>query len=144
MTLMPLQALPESDTPGWFLLWLWDRTNSPRPELRAIPNQERYYFDSIKSEIIEFSRSYFAEGCLIRGRIWAEMSYWDCDQNPSQRIVKNESFQKLYNRMAGWIKRKGQKNKYGDYLMAGAAKFESTGGRLCQVNMGRNVKRIRH
>jgi len=139
-----LETLPPRNVPGCFMLWLWDRTHSPSPKLRKVPEQGYYVVDRMRSEVIELSRSYLADDGLIRGRIWAETDYWDLDQSPPRRVSKSEDFRKWFDRLAGWIKRQGRQDDSGDYVLPGAANYEASGGRLRQVHMARDVRRIDH
>ena len=93
--------------------------------------------------VIGFSRSYFDEEKLVRGRIWAEITGWKMD-DPSVTFKKSDAFTKWFNRLAGWLKRKGCKNNAGDYLLSGAQKHVDSGGRLAQAAYGNPVKIVRH
>ena len=139
-----LDALPQQTVPGWWMLWLWDGATSARPVFRFVPEVGRYVIDGLRSELVEFSRSYLADDGLVRGRIWAEMDYWDLDQNPPQRVRKSERFAKWFDHLAGWIKRKGRKSMAGEYVLPGADRFKASGGRLCAVHMAPDVKHVRH
>lgn len=141
-----LEVLPGKETPGWFALWLWDMDNSPHPKMVYVPQQKYYAVDSWVSEVIEFSRScmHVEEGGLVRGRIWAEIAYWDLSQNPPRRVTKTESFRKWFNRLASWIRHKSVKDSLGDCLLPGAAEYAKNGGRLCQALFAPNVKIFRH
>ena len=130
-----LGELPREDIPGWFVVWLWDQSNSPRPIWKFIEEQEHYVVDPFESEIIEFWRSTFYRGHLVRGRIWAEMSFVD-PKDPSKVVSKKESFRRWFNRLANWIRRNSVRDAAGDYLLPGAAEFVKKGGKTVQAILG--------
>ena len=140
----PLKMLPRREVLGWFIVWLWNREISPRPKLDYVERQGYYVVDELRSEVIEFVRSYVSEGRLIRGRIWAQMKYWDLDRNPPELVKKGEWFPRWFNRLGAWIKRKGVKDRFGAYVLPGAASFAAGGGQLCAVNLDPDVKFIYH
>lgn len=140
----PIDTLPEKGVPGWFMLWLWDRANSPAPKMDYVAEQKYYTVDRFSSEVIEFSRSCMDEGRLVRGRIWAEMVYWDRKDPAAGPFEKSESFKKWFNRLANWIKRRSTKDEVGDYMLPGAAEFARSGGTLCQAVFAKNVKVFYH
>jgi len=126
-----LSQLPALGTPFWFTLMLWNNRCNP-PVFCAVRGRDYYSIDSIASEVIEFSRSYFAEGELVRGRIWAEMVGWR-KEDPSVTFDKSDVFKRWFNRLAGWIRRKGEKNAVGDLLLPGALEFVRAGGKIVQT-----------
>lgn len=130
-----LEQLPEKGEPFWFSLFLWDRDNSPPPILEYVKEQHYFVPNTFASEVIEFSRSHLDEGRLVRGRIWAEMTGWKRDDSAST-FQKGESFQKWFDRLANWIKRRSQKNARGEFVMPGATAFVEEGGNLCQAVLG--------
>jgi hypothetical protein len=138
-----LNRLPDRSMPGWFIVWLWDKENSPPPELKYIAEQRYYVVDFFKSEVIQFSRCIIDNNRLIRGRIWAEITGWDRN-NPSITINKSEMFQKWFNRLSSWIKRKSTKNKVGDFLLPGAVEYERNGGVLRQTAVNKIVQIKQH
>lgn len=141
---IPLKSLPNKDVSGWFLLWLWHRRKSPTPEMNYITKQKYYMVDSTCSEVIEFLRSFIDNGHLTRGRIWAEMSYWDLNKNPPVLMKKSDAFNTWYNRIANWIKRRSVKNQLGDYLLPDAVQYVKNGGKLRQVPFAKIVKIVHH
>lgn len=141
---VPFTVLPDRRTPGWFALFLWDVTNSPPPKLEYIREQNHYVVDEYVSEVIEFHRSTMHEDCLVRGRIWAQIKYWDLENDPPEIVTKSEHFQKWYNRLANWIKRRSIRDERGDYVLPGAAKYAKQGGRLVQALFAKSVKVFYH
>jgi hypothetical protein len=138
-----LEELPTEETLGGSLLWLWDQDHSPAPTLKYSSEQRYYLLDFFASEVIQFLRCNLDEGRLVRGRIWAEMNYWRYDDPPTL-IEKGTEFRKWYNRLASWIKRHSVRDKYGDYVMPGAAEFQQQGGRLVQAVFAKHVKIFHH
>lgn len=127
-----LEKLPEKGEPFWYALFLWDRHNSPPPILNYVKKQGYFVPDQYASEVISFSRSIYDEGRLVRGRIWAEMTGWKRD-DPAMTFHKSESFQKWFDRLSNWIKRRSQINNHGDFIMPGAMTFVEKGGVLSQA-----------
>lgn len=98
------------------------------------------YIDSDSSEVIEYSRSEQIDSVITRGRIWAQISFWDLDYvariNKSTKIVatnnnknliqKEDWFKKKYEAYMRWIKKycAKVKDKYGylNYLGKDALK----------------------
>ncbi len=139
---IPLLAeLPKPGVPFWFSLWLWDRDHSPAPKIDYVPEQRYYVVEPIASEVIEFTRSHLDEGCLVRGRIWAEMAVWQSD---GTLVGKSESFGKWFDRLANWIKRRSVRDNRGDYVLPGAAEYARQGGRLVQAVFAKPVKHFHH
>jgi hypothetical protein len=136
-----LEDLPAPDTPGWFALCLWHRGISPPPKLKYISQQGYYAVNKSNSEVIEFDRSTMHEGRLVRGRIWAEMAIWNED---GTLVYKSDDFRKWYNRLANWIKRHSVRDRYGDYVLPGAAEYSKQGGRLVQAVFAKHVKLFHH
>lgn len=128
-----LGNLPTPETPGWFGLCLWNKECSPPPKLKYIKEQCYYSVDKLESEVVEFHRSHMNEGRLVRGRIFAEMSYWRLSDKPPTVVKKSEAFVKWYDRLANWIKRRSTRNAVGDFMLPGAAIFAAKGGQHCQV-----------
>lgn len=135
MSEMPLQidGLPSAGEPFWFALLLWNQDFSPRPALNFVKEQGWYCIDVYDSEVIEFDRSFMDEGRLVRGRIFAEMTYWRLTDAPPTAVKKSEAFLKWYDRLARWIKRRSARNAAGDYLLPGAAAFAAAGGKYCRA-----------
>jgi hypothetical protein len=127
-----LVSLPGKDVPGWFMVYLWDKTNSPPPKIDYVPEQKHYVVDFFESEVIQFSRSYLDKNRLVRGRIWAEMTKWQSGDT-STFTKKSDSFEKWFNKLSKWIKKKSKRNDFGDYLLTGAAEFILENGKIVQT-----------
>lgn len=136
-----LEMLPRLGTPFSFSLWLWNRAISPKPRLSFIEAQNYYTVDSMASEVVSLSRCHRVDDRIIRGRIWAEMN-GRIQGVPGSNFAKGEAFQKWYLRLAGWIKRNGECNTQGDYIMPRAADAVRQGARLTQVYFSADVKRF--
>jgi hypothetical protein len=138
-----LDELPPVGEPFWFALCLWDRRLSA-PELSHIEQQGYYAVKETESEVIQFHRCGLDEGRLVRGRIWAEMEYWDLSRNPPHRVRKSESFRRWFDRLANWVKRHSVRDERGDYILPGAAKFAKEGGKLVQAVFAESVRWRHH
>ena len=128
-TLHCLEKLPEPGSPFWAHLWLWNRDVSPEPRLEYVEKQKHWYVDHFVSEVIEFSRCYRHQRRLGRGRIYAKMTGWDSNE-PDKMFRKSEAFEKWYEKLARWIRRKGERDKNGVYVLPGARQFAEQGGVL--------------
>ncbi len=124
-----LTELPQSEIPFWLSICLWDRDNSPQPNLRYVTEQKYYVVNKSTSEVIEFLRSNIKKRSISRGRIWAEMAMWESD---GTLVRKSETFEKWYDRLARWIRRHSVRYDKGVYVMPGAAEFKKQGGRLVE------------
>ena len=136
-----LTELPKQGIPFWFALYLWDRDHSPAPKIEYVPEQRYYVVEPIASEVIEFERSHFDEGRLVRGRIWTEIAVW---QSNGTLLSKSETFQQWFNRLANWIKRCSIRDQHGDYLLPGAAEYAKQGGKLVQAVFAKSAKYFQH
>jgi hypothetical protein len=148
MEVVKLNVLPSPPEPFWGDLFLWNRELSPTPRLKFIKQQSYYVADEFESEIIQFSRSHFDydgkqfnKNILVRGRIWAEMRVW---QKDGTLLTKSESFQKWFDRLANWIKRRSVRDEAGDYLLPGAAEYQAQGGNLVPAVFADSVKYVQH
>ncbi len=131
-----LKELPLVGEPFWFALLLWHKDLSPRPKLKYVREQNCYFVDETESEVIEFHRCGMDENRLVRGRIFAEMSFWKMREAPAKIVKKNDEFRKWYDRLANWIKRRSIRNSAGDFLLVGAQAFVANGGSYCQAVLG--------
>ena len=138
-----LEGLPDRSADAWFQVWLWDREHCSRPCLKYVEKQKHYVVDFLTSEVIQFSRSYYDEQRLVRGRIWAEFKLFDLNHLGKSK-EKSASFVKWFNRLAGWIRRTGLKNEVGDYLLPAAVKYVAAGGRLAQFAASNHVRLAHH
>lgn len=140
-TIIPLNALPSPDRPGWFHVWLWDKKNSPVPVVRYIEMQNYFTIDRFASEVIGFVRCIenTEENSLTRGKIYAEIVGWDMT-NPSIKIQKSKSYVNLFNKILRWLQRHAIKDKVGTLLLSGAQEFLKSGGKLIQLPHSQNIR----
>ena len=141
--IVPLTHLPQRGVPFWGVVRLWNESISSEPERRYVAAQRHYVIDTIRSEVIELSRSYIDEGRLVRGRIWAEMTIAP-GADSGENYHKSELFQKWFAKLAKWIKRRSIRDQAGDYLLPGAAKYVQGGGQAVQAVFASNVKFVQH
>ncbi len=109
-----LEHLPTGDAPIPYrgTVYLWKRGGPllmTRHTIIAGPlvGRELYFVDSLRSHVIELARTHLLEeeGLIIRGRLWAEMRYWEGEI----LMYKGEAFEKWYDRLARWIRTHYQK-----------------------------------
>ncbi len=136
-----LTELPKQGVPFWFALYLWDREHSSTPRIEYVPEQRYYVVEPNASEVVEFERSHFDEGRLVRGRIWAETDVW---QDNGTRQRKSEPFRKWFGRLANWIRRRSIRDEHGDYLLPGAAGYAKQGGELVEAVFSKSVSHFRY
>lgn len=96
-----------------------------------LQGQGVYLVDDLTSSVIEFSRSFFSpirENSLTRGRIWAEMRYWE----GNNLIYKGEEFERWYDSIARWLRKRYQKIGSKPYFYIGphAYRWYQAGGNL--------------
>jgi hypothetical protein len=100
--------------------------------MKAGPFEGRgvYFVNRFDSPVIEFSRSLFPPGStrLSRGRIWADMYRLE----GGQLVHKGEEFEKWYDTIAAWIRRRYRKigTKPYTYMGPRAYKWYLAGGEL--------------
>ena len=114
-----LAELCAPDEPWGGSVWLWNSRISPPPTLHYITQQNYYYLDPIRNEVIEFDRCRTVNGRATRGRVWAEVNYWD-NGNPPKIVRKSNDFEKWFNRLARWIKRQAVHYDSGEYFFKDA------------------------
>ena len=119
---LELQELPPVGEPFWFALCLWNKDCSPAPKMEYVTEQNYYCVEETESEVVEFSRSGVCDGRLVRGRIWAEMTYWQLD-DPPVVVKKSAAFGKFYDRLANWLRRQSVRDGAGNYVFPGARDF---------------------
>ncbi len=71
----PLTEFPSRETLNWRSLWLWDLNQSLRPKVDYVPEHGYYAVDCFETEKIQPPCGLLDEGRLVRGRIWAEISF---------------------------------------------------------------------
>ncbi len=139
----PLATLPSLGEPGSFHVWLWDRGISAPPITRWISQQRYFTIDSSASEVIQLSRPYERDGCLFRGRLWAEFKGWNASA-PQSLSEKSPKFREWFRSLATLIKRDYTKAPEGWYLGPGAKGFLERGGKLGKSDFAPVVKLRKH
>lgn len=130
-------SLPPDDAPIIYLdqVFLW-RAGYPLftdyMVMRGGPlkGQGVYFIEESRSSVIEFSRSVLLpeENLLTRGRIWADMHRLEGDHF----VYKGEEFEKWYDSIAAWIRRRYRKLGTKPYFYIGPQAYEwhQAGGQL--------------
>ena len=89
-----------------------------------------YFVDFSESSVIEFSNCILRpdNGALTRGRIWADMYRLEGDHF----VHKGEEFEKWYDTIAAWIRRRYRKIGTKPYIYIGPRAYEwhQAGGQL--------------
>ena len=142
--ILELDKMPPAGEPFWFSLCLWNTDHKPPPTLTYIKEQGYYCVEEMESEVIQFHRCGVDQGRLVRGRIWAEMSYWRLGDVSPIVIRKSEAFVKWFDRLAKWIKRRSIRDQSGDYLLPNAAKYVHAGGQAVQAVFASGIKSVQH
>ena len=90
--------------------------------------------DSANQSVIEFSRSFLHDKTLIAGRLWAEMNSFD--KVNKQLVYKGSNFEKWYDSLARWIRRRYKRDpKYGISIGPSAHKaFEG-----CEIKIAQHL-----
>lgn len=86
-----------------------------------------YAIDSLRSPVIEFSRCYFGDGVIRRGRLWFSTGYFE---NGGERRNQPEEFVRW---ASGWLRslrRQYLRLKDGDFAGPEAKKWFDAGGQF--------------
>jgi hypothetical protein len=105
-------------------------------KFREVPTQEIYFIDPYDNPVIEFIRSGYKEdlNLLISGRLWYQHKYWGKDRiGKSVILTKSEELNKLYNSLAGWIRRHSTPLPNGRYIGPHAKELLEKGAELSQI-----------
>jgi len=132
-----LDCLPVEDSPPlWRNTVLFWRRGYPLftryGVMKAGPLQGQgvYLVDLFRSSVIEFTRSLLLpdENILTRGRIWAEM----CRPEGDRFVYKGEEFEKWYDTIAAWIRKRYRKIGTRPYFYIGSQAYSwyEAGGKL--------------
>jgi hypothetical protein len=132
-----LDGLPVEDSPTiWRNTVFFWRPSYPLftrhvvMKVGPLQGQGVYYIDFLRSSVIEFGRSLLLpdENLLTRGRIWAEMRRLEGDKF----VHKGEEFEKWYDTIAAWIRKRYRKVGTKPYFYIGprAYSWHQAGGRL--------------
>jgi hypothetical protein len=129
-------AADGAEYPGDLYLWREGFPVYVRPGvMKAGPlvGEEVFFVKEADSYVVEFVRSYLIPGrnLLTRGRIWAEMRQLEGDR----LVYKGEEFEKWYDSMAAWIRKRYRKIGTKPYFYIGPQAYEwhQAGGNLRPV-----------
>jgi hypothetical protein len=98
-----------------------------------IDDGKAYFINDITSPIIEYTRSGFNYelNLLVSGRLWFQMKYWGKDENGESALLsKSKELEKLYNSLAGWIRRHCKRLPNGNYIGPHAMELYNKGTEL--------------
>ena len=110
-------------------IYFWHKFISPPPIVEPLSGKNpkrRFFIDLLKSEVIEFDRSWKLEKTISgSGRIFIPSSHYD---EHSNLVKRGEQFIKWYESLARWIKKQSvgkRKNEFrvNLYVMKEAANF---------------------
>jgi len=88
--------------------------------------------DASVSEVVQLHRSHESGGCVVRGRIFAEFSYWNLHLPTPEVVRKGDGFRRWYESLERWIKRQYHRIGLAEYVGPGAAAYAAAGGKLLQ------------
>lgn len=120
------RRLPTTEIWCHRFFFLWNSGMSPEPKFKFVKEQEAWYPDAYESELIEVSRCVVKNSTLSRGRIWAELSFWDLG-GKRDLIHKGEAFTRWYGRIAGWLRRKTVRMDSFIHVLAAAQRHLESG-----------------
>lgn len=126
-----LEELPQIGQKFAFSVSLWS-PDCKEPMWKYIPQQKYYVIDSLRSEVVEWSRSYKSEKGLVRGRFFCEPSFWNLPEQV--KIEKSVQFLNFFKKLETWVKSNGRKNPQGDYVLPSAIEYLKDGGNLAQLH----------
>ena len=98
-----------------------------------INSSDLYFVEPTLSHVIEFIRSGLnpEKNILVSGRFWYEHKYWTKNENGEYILVeKSKELEKLYNNLAGWIRRHCDRMENGNYIGPNAKDVHKKGTRL--------------
>jgi hypothetical protein len=106
---------------------LWNRSVSPHPLVKHVPQQGYYWLDSLQSEVVDVWRSKLTSEGLGMGRLWME------DKIPTasgQMESKGAAFTEWFSALCRWIKQHAVKVVDGAYVLAGVDELTKKGAEL--------------
>ena len=98
---------------GNLQLWIWRTDLSPEPTYNVFSKQKFRTINSIKSEVIQFTRSFERNGILKPGRLWADLN----------KETKGSDFIKWYEKLVRWVKKNAVLSSDGHYVLEGASSW---------------------
>jgi hypothetical protein len=96
---------------------LWNRTISPPPQLKHIPEQGYYSIDFLESEVVSVRRPRAGENLSKPGRMHVELAATSFDGSLRS---KSKEFQSWVNRLFLWIRKNYTRFPDGTYYGPGA------------------------
>ena len=111
-TILYKDMLKFGDT-GNLHLWIWRSDMSPEPTYDVFNKQKFRTINEMRSEVIEFSRSFERNGILKPGRLWADLN----------KETKGSDFIKWYEKLARWVKKNAVFSSDGHYVLEGASSW---------------------
>jgi hypothetical protein len=124
----PVEILPAPFSGKWWDYFSFFNQDISDNLRASYIKQQRYWsLDRSNSSLIEFFRSsvehqLYYNRPLRDGRIWAEFTI--CEEELPDMVPKEPEFEKWYEKIARWIKRRYKCNEYYDYIGPGAQKLD--------------------
>lgn len=95
-------------------LGIWSKRICPRVTMTKFASGS-FWAHADNEEVIEFSRCTLHGRIMLAGRLYMDMHF--LNETRTQLIRKSPEFEKWYNRLAGWIRRRYARDpKYGDMI----------------------------
>jgi hypothetical protein len=128
-TFAQLDVLPEaSQTESTRKFWLQNTAiNLPVVVVLSEPGGS-FVIDGFQSPVVEFLRSFTVAGMMLPGRLQADMTYFDGDEQ--DLVAKPVEFRKWFGSMEAWIRKKYKHLTLLTYVGPGAQRFREQGGLL--------------
>ncbi|MBI2449537.1 hypothetical protein HYV49_04545 [Candidatus Pacearchaeota archaeon] len=112
-------------------IYLWNRDIPDKIIFTYLDKRKIYYIDEDISPVIELSLCYMNKNELRWGRIWVQMKYWKKTFFGYKLIEKPKEFQKWYEQIGRWIKKKKNYIRWGDmYISKRVKEWKEKGGKL--------------
>lgn len=106
---------------------LWNRSISPEPVIKYVPEQGYYWLDFMQSEVINAMRSKSIDQTLSMGRLHIEDKVSRPDGSLTEKSVE---FLKWFNELCRWIKKTYPSKFDGAWISARAEALAKTGVQL--------------
>lgn len=87
---------------------IWNRLVSPAPAIKYVPQQDYYWLDFLKSEVVSVDRCRMVDNRLCAGRLYVENTVFAPD---GTIVKKGDEFLKWYEKLCRWI-RKTHRGRY--------------------------------
>ena len=106
---------------------LWNRSISPRPMVKHVPQQGYYWLDSLQSEVVDVWRSKVTAQGLSMGRLWMENKILGAG---GQMQSKGSEFVAWFSALTRWIKEHAVRVVDGAHVLPGANELTRNGMQL--------------